>query len=119
MKRSFLLFVFLCYVLVTSAHPPKKIVLNTDLKNKSLSINIVHPVKDSEKHFISDVKVSLNGQVIEEKKFTKQSTTTNEIISMTIDEMKEGDKIEVECVCNKAGRKKASVVVKSYYTQSK
>lgn len=112
-------FVVFCFVLTAVAHPPKKIVLNTDLKNKQLLINITHPVKDSEKHYISSVKISLNGQVVDEKTFTKQSTATSEIITVVIDEMKEGDKIVVESVCNIAGRKKASIIVKNYYTQSK
>lgn len=118
--QKIIAFVFaICLTFSVMAHPPKKVVLNADPKNKTLKINIAHPVKDSETHFIEKVIISLNGQVIEEKKFTKQSTAGNEMIVMTIDEMKEGDKIEVECICNKAGKKKESVEVKSYYTQSK
>lgn len=119
MPKIILFLSLVCMAINVMAHPPKKIVLNADPKSKTLKINIAHPVKDSESHFIEKVIVTLNGQVLEEKTFTKQSTAGNEMIVMTIDEMKPGDKIEVECVCNKSGKKKESVEVKSYYTQSK
>lgn len=119
MRQAIIAFVLICVFITTMAHPPKKIVLNADPKNKTLKINIAHPVKDTEAHYIERVIITLNGQVLEEKKYSKQSTAGNEMILMTIDEMKAGDKIEVECVCNKSGKKKEAIEVKSYYTQSK
>ena len=119
MKNPILIILVSCFVFVATAHPPRKVVLNTDHKSKLLKINISHTVKDTETHFISKVIITLNGQLLEEKTFTKQSTAGKETITITVDEMKVGDKIEVECICNKSGRKKASAEVKSYNTQSK
>lgn len=118
MKRILILGLMFALAFNGMAHPPKKVVLNTDLKNKTLKINIAHPVKDTETHFIEKVIITINGQVLEEKTYTKQSTAGNEMIVMTIDEMKQGDKIEVECKCNKMGSSKESIEVKSYYTQN-
>ncbi|PKP23142.1 MAG: hypothetical protein CVU05_00645 [Bacteroidetes bacterium HGW-Bacteroidetes-21] len=119
MKRG-LIFLFVLIVSFPAfAHPPKKITLNADPNTKTLKINVVHPVKDTEAHFISKIQILLNGQEVETLNYTKQTSAAAEIVVYTLDEMKEGDKIEVVANCNKAGQKKASVVVKKYYNQSK
>jgi len=100
------------------AHGPKTLQLNVDLKNKSLKIVIDHNVKDTESHYISDVIISINGQEIDHKKFLKQTSSKSEVLLLNIEDMKEGDKIEVIAKCNKIGQKKNEIVVKSYYHQN-
>lgn len=119
MIRGIFFILFIGLISTANAHSPKKITLNADSKNHSLKITVAHSVKDSESHFISKVTVLLNGQEIEALTYTKQTSASAEIILLTIDEMKEGDKIEVTAECNKAGKKKASLEVKNHYQQSK
>lgn len=119
MKNFILSLLFLTCAFSAFSHPPKSITINTDLKTKSIKITVNHEVKNTEEHFISEIKVLLNGQEIEKITYTKQTSASDEILILKSDDLKEGDKIEVIAKCNKMGQKKSEIVVKNYYNQSK
>ena len=112
MRRHLLTGIVIFFTCSAFAHSPGKIILKPNLANKTLSVTVNHNINSSELHYISMAEVFLNGQKVDQITFKEQSSLKTHVFYVNIDEMKEGDKIEVICYCNISGFKKASVEVK-------
>ena len=111
MKVAYLIIVFNLIATFAFAHKPGKIELSADIKNKILTVKINHRTKDVATHFISRAEIFLNGQKVGEIKFTSQTSLKNNTFTQTLEEMKQGDKIEVICTCSESGQGRASLEI--------
>ncbi|HAQ60422.1 TPA: hypothetical protein DCR49_00220 [Candidatus Delongbacteria bacterium] len=93
------------------AHPALDVTAKFMLPTKNLVVVYQHPVKDVKDHYISEIKVELNGKEIISQKLSVQDTQTTGEVSYKIPEAKAGDKITVGTKCNKMGTKKAELTI--------
>ena len=98
--------------LVLSANPPRKVTLTYDADTQKLSVTILHPVRDTEKHYISEITILVDEKEIETKELTSQSSTDAEVYEITLPGLRKGAEIEVQTKCNQFGRKKGKLTVK-------
>jgi desulfoferrodoxin (superoxide reductase-like protein) len=110
MKKSILLtIVLVLFAFIVKADPPKKIILA--VKNNTLSIEVVHPVKKTTDHYIDQITVLINGKEHKVIKPTKQSSEKAEITTVVLPAVKSGDQIEVKARCNEFGTKSAKIKI--------
>jgi len=91
------------------AHPASNVDLEFDQETSVLTVNFDHKVKDAEKHFIFEIIVYLNKEVIIEQQIQKQGNLESGILVYKIIDVKPGDKIKVRTNCNKTGKKSATL----------
>jgi len=101
------------------AHPALDVTLKYLQPSKNLIVVYQHPVKDVKDHYISEIKVELNGKEIITQKLSIQDTQTTGEVSYKIPEAKAGDKITVGTKCNKMGTKKAELTIEGKELPSK
>ncbi|HNR28329.1 MAG TPA: desulfoferrodoxin family protein [Bacteroidales bacterium] len=113
MKKSlFTLLLLMVLPIVMNANPAHKVTLVYDAETAKLSVTIVHPVMDTEKHFISEITVLVGDKEIEKKELTKQSTKESETYEITLPGLSKGNVITVEAKCNQFGRKSGKLTIK-------
>ena len=113
MKKSlFTLLLLMVLPLVMNANPARKVTMAYDAETAKLSVTIVHPVMDTEKHFISEITVLVGDKEIEKKELTKQSTKESETYEITLPGLSKGNVITVEAKCNQFGRKSGKLTIK-------
>jgi len=93
------------------AHPAVDVTAKFMLPTKNLVVVYQHPVKDVNDHYISEIKVELNGKEIVSQKLAVQDTQTTGEVSYKIPEAKAGDKITVKTKCNKMGTKSVDLTI--------
>jgi len=93
------------------AHPAVDVTAKFVLPTKNLVVVYQHPVKDVKDHYISEIKVELNGKEIITQKLSTQDTQTTGEVSYKIPEAKAGDKITIKTKCNKMGTKSVDLTV--------
>lgn len=111
MKKFILIITALSFLSVLSAHPAVDVTLKFLPLNNNLVVVYQHPVKDNKDHYISDVRIELNGKEIISQKLTLQDTQTTGELTYKIPEAKSGDKIIVKTKCNKLGIKNGELVI--------
>lgn len=85
------------------AHPPSDFKIGYDAGTKILSVEVIHKVKDSAKHFIDDINVYLNNKIAVKQVFKSQTDKEmQKVIYMVIDAAP-GDEIKVKADCNFVG----------------
>jgi hypothetical protein len=110
MKKSILLtIVLVMFAFIVKADPPKKI--NLAVKNGKLTIDIVHPVKNTGDHYIDQITVLINGKEYKVIKPTKQNSEKSEQTTVDLPAVKAGDQIEVKARCNEFGTKSAKIKI--------
>lgn len=93
------------------AHPASNVNLEFNQETSILTVNFDHKVKDAEKHFIFEIIVYLNKEVIIEQKMERQDDMETGNLVYKIIDAKLGDKIKVRTNCNKTGKKSATVEI--------
>jgi desulfoferrodoxin (superoxide reductase-like protein) len=109
--KYLLILVLLAGSVILSAHPAKEVTLSFDQVTSILTVNFEHKVKDAGEHFIDEIKVYLNKEVIVEQTITLQDNLETGTVVYKIVEAKAGDKIKVKTKCNKIGKKSAELVI--------
>ncbi len=109
--KYFLLVVLLIGSSLLVAHPASNVNLEFDQETSILTVNFEHKVKDAEKHFIFEIIVYLNKEVIIEQKIERQDSMENGNLVYKIIDAKSGDKIKVRTNCNKTGKKSATLEI--------
>jgi hypothetical protein len=109
--RNLLLLIILCFAAGLIAHPASNVTLTFDSETKILDVNFDHKVSDAEKHFIFEIKVYLNKDVIIEQELFSQDGTESGSLVYKINDAKIGDKIKVTTNCNKTGKKSDEITV--------
>jgi desulfoferrodoxin (superoxide reductase-like protein) len=92
--------------LIVKADPPKKIAITYTSENKTLKIEVFHPVQNIEKHYIDLISVEVNGKEVKSLKFLKQSDKKGETAELIISEIVNGSNVTVRATCNEFGSKK-------------
>jgi desulfoferrodoxin (superoxide reductase-like protein) len=54
------------------AHNPEKVEVFYDFKTQTLAVKITHPSNNPDRHFVKEVEVKKNGQVVQRGVYTKQ-----------------------------------------------
>jgi len=87
------------------AHPPADIKLTLDAASHVLTVTAMHQSQDTSKHYVSEIDVWLNDNLIVIQKFTGQTDAATQIASYVINAAKTGDTIRVNAVCSIRGTK--------------
>jgi desulfoferrodoxin (superoxide reductase-like protein) len=93
------------------AHPPKRVELDFEIDEHLLKIRIDHEVKDIKSHYIEEIHVKLNDDVVIQQKFTSQQGEDHQeaIYMMTDAELK--DKVTVIVYCSISGKKSRTIEI--------
>lgn len=97
------------FATLSYAHPPKNIEALYDKDKNVLKIKITHPVRNNQKHFVSNVKILQNGIIISDTTFTSQTNNKLQSIEIKSVDLKPEDKIIIKAKCNKYGTLKKSI----------
>lgn len=109
MKKTIISLAFIVLtVFAANAHPAKKV--NLTYQNGKLTIEAIHKVADSKKHFIDQIVISVDGKNVKTIPIKLQSSTASEVYELEID-LKKGAKVEVSARCNILGVKKSKLIV--------
>ena len=97
------LVIFAGFILLSTAayaHPPSKITLSFKESSQDFTVTVNHRISEKG-HFINQIKVFLNGEEIESKKFTFQNN--KQIVSLLFPKPahKQNAIITVEATCNR------------------
>ena len=109
--KYFLLVVLLIGSSLLVAHPASNVTLEFNQETSILTVNFDHKVKDLEKHFIFEIIVYVNKEVIIEQQIQKQDNLETGSLIYKIVDIKLGDKIKVRTNCNKTGKKSATLEI--------
>lgn len=101
---------FLCTI-SGYAHAPREIALSFDRNLGILKAEILHPVKNPEKHYIKRIWVYVNKEMIEEKFYDRQKTGSGHSDEFKLKKVKSGDVITVKAACSRFGGKKTKITV--------
>ncbi|MFA7089401.1 MAG: hypothetical protein WC128_05205 [Bacteroidales bacterium] len=113
MKKILLVLILLAAVpVVMNANPARKVTLKYDKETEKLTVTILHPVRDTVKHYISEITILVDDKEIETKELTSQSSADTEVYEITLPGLIKGTKIEVEAKCNQFGKKKGKLTLK-------
>lgn len=88
------------------AHPPSDFKIGYDSHTKVLSVEVIHKVKNSAKHFIDDVNIYLNNKIAVKQVFKSQTDKEMQKGIYLIIDASPGDEIKVEADCNFVGKGK-------------
>ena len=59
--------------LVALAHPPQNVEVGYDQKAQTLTVKITHNSNNPDRHYVKEVEVKKNGQVVQRGVYTKQA----------------------------------------------
>jgi hypothetical protein len=93
------------------ADPAKKVTLSYNKETKKLSMVIDHPVANVNDHYISEIKILVDGKEVKVIKPKKQSSMKAETQEVEVSEIKPGSKVEVKTTCNQFGSKSGKLTV--------
>lgn len=96
--------------IMVNAHAPKKIKAEYNTESGILKIEVPHPVKDVNKHFIEEIVVTIDG-VETKKSYTAQSSKEAHLVEIEFSGLEKGAIISIYAKCNKLGSKKGELVV--------
>ncbi len=114
MKRT--IFAMIVIVLLTaqtvSAHPPTNVHLSYDKYTKMLKIKISHAVTDPRSHYIEEVTVAVNGDIVLRHTLKMQDTDSSQFLQYTLPDVKPRDRIRVHAHCSSFGKKFKEMTIK-------
>jgi hypothetical protein len=58
------------------AHSPEKVDVYYDFKSQSLIVKITHPSNNPDRHFVKEVEVKKNGQVVQQVPTSSRTATS-------------------------------------------
>ncbi len=94
------LFFALSFVL---AHPASDIAFKFDLSAHTVTLDIVHPVKNPSDHIIGKIEVFVNGKKQIQHDAIVQTSPEAQTVTYTVPGLKAGDTVKVSADCNKFG----------------
>ena len=88
------------------AHPPRDIVAEFDNSTKILKIEVVHPVRSVDTHFIDKLEIRMDGKLMVVQNFDSQSSErTQEVLYVLID-ARAGSAVVIQAECSIYGSSK-------------
>ncbi len=110
MKIASLILISIFLIIASSyAHTPLDIEASYDKDKGVLKIVIIHPVRDSQRHFVDNIKILHNGNIISDKTFISQTDNNMQSINIKSLNLKPGDEIIIEAKCSIYGKLKKSI----------
>ncbi len=96
-------------------HPPADISLAYDPKTSLLTAVITHDttgsfVKDTTKHFVRDIRVSVNGKTVITHLLSAQENMKSETAAYRL-RLKSGDRVSVTGACNIFGSRESELII--------
>ncbi len=83
------------------AHNPDRMEVAYDIKAQTLSVKITHPTNNPDRHYVKEVVVKKNGQVVSRGEYTKQA---GDVFAYSFKVAATGaDTFEITAVCNIRG----------------
>jgi len=116
MKNRFVIWLvvtLLCLVFlpqIVPAHSPSGMELDYDHEAQQLSVTITHIVGDPNSHYIENVKIWQNDNLIIDQDYTSQPTSSTFTYTYDISTI-DGDVLKVNAECNRAGNIESQIVV--------
>jgi len=107
-KMVILASVILLTVFCAKADPPKKV--NLTYKDGKLKVEAVHKVSDSQKHYIDQVVISVDGVDVKTITPSSQGSANSQVEEVALD-LKKGSKVKVTARCSKLGTKVGKLTV--------
>jgi len=102
MKKGIVLVVFFSIFSISlMAHPPKSVTVTYN--EGKLKIVVVHKVKDPTSHYIKTIKISVDGNVVKELKYTSQTSVEQQVVEENLPDIKAGSTIKVKATCSQFG----------------
>lgn len=93
-----------------SAHRPKSVDLKYEPGTQTLSITIIHSVKNPDKHYIEEISISVNGKKVSEHEYKNQADKKSFTVEYNV-AAKDGDTIKVKASCSYIGSKSAKLIL--------
>jgi desulfoferrodoxin (superoxide reductase-like protein) len=107
------LLITLCIALFLPAlmmgHSPKKVTASFNEKTNKVRIEVTHPVKDAQKHYIESVTISQGDKEIRTIPLQKQMDKEKEILEVELPGITKGSEITIYAKCNQMGSRKATL----------
>ncbi|MBS4015637.1 MAG: hypothetical protein KGZ86_04300 [Candidatus Latescibacteria bacterium] len=110
MKALLGLIMFLSLSTIMFGHAAESIEMSFDSTGTILFINITHPVKTPNNHYISSIIVDVNGKERIKQTFPAQIDNAQQVAIYKLFDLKKDDKISVTTQCNIMGRKKETLI---------
>ncbi|MDD5475585.1 MAG: hypothetical protein PHU03_03620 [Syntrophales bacterium] len=110
MYFGLVLILFFFVAATAYAHPPSNIAMSYDRSEGSLTVTISHTVGNPEGHYIKEVTIASNGQILETFSYTSQPERSTFTYSYRID-ADSGDVLSVKADCSRFGSGSASISV--------
>ena len=85
-----------------SAHPPSGMSVTYQELTKELLVSITHDVPNPGEHYINEVTISINGQVVNESRYSSQPAPDTFTYTYPVETVT-GDEIKVTATCSLAG----------------
>lgn len=120
-RRVFLIISLVTVTLLLStmtvaAHPASEMNLSYEMDNEMLEVEIVHSVDNQEDHYIDNVEVRKNEELMMSKNYNSQPTSSSFTYEYELT-ASEGDNISVYSNCNKGGDDTVEMQVEAGQTQ--
>ena len=94
----------------TGAHPPSEIALSYDSSQGTLTVTITHSVGNPSSHYIDEISITKNGEVLENHLYESQPDPASFAHTYAV-EAQTGDELTVRAGCSRFGSNSASLIV--------
>ena len=111
-KIIILIFTFFTLSLNLIAHPPTDLKIYYNLEKSEVYIEVIHPVRSKEDHYIYEIELYLNDKKIITQYSNTQFDNEKQKFIYLIPGLKEEDKLHIYVECNKGGDKKKEIIIK-------
>lgn len=112
MKKLIITTLSLFLFMSVFAHAPGSVKLSYNKADKTLTVEVIHKVSNTESHYIDIITIWVNDNEIETFKPTKQTSKEKHLLTYNIGDLKSGDVVKVMANCNKMGKKSATITIK-------
>ncbi len=112
MKNLLIIIAFLAVSVGAFAHAASDLRASYKASSQTLELSFDHSVRDPQNHYIQSIEIRLNGTMIISQVASAQDTASGGEYIYKIPNLKKNDKIEITLICNKSGKKTASMVLK-------
>jgi desulfoferrodoxin (superoxide reductase-like protein) len=102
----------LCIALLPAllmGHSPKKVTASFNEKTNKVRIEVTHPVKNAEKHFIELITISQGEKEIKTIPLQKQTDKEKELLEIELPGIKKGSEITIYAKCNQLGSRRTTL----------
>ncbi len=112
MKHLLIIFALLALSLAAYAHAASELQASYTAATQTLKLGFDHSVKNPQDHFIQSIEIRHNGTMIISQVAAAQDSASGGEYFYKIPNLKKNDKIDISLICNKSGKKSASMVLK-------